>query len=116
MSVLNKKEVFEEFLDRGTVQVHVMVIHPGVVGVPNDTGVPGLALNYDMRFKNPPIPDLEITDDGISATLSFNQRQHKTFVPWVAVNLIVGMDDSIAVSYAGEVQELPKKRPQLQLV
>ena len=32
-----------------------------------------------------PIDDLEITDDGIRATLSFSRCPHPTFVPWAAV-------------------------------
>lgn len=32
-----------------------------------------------------PIPDLRADSTGISATLSFDQTPHKTFVPWTAV-------------------------------
>lgn len=32
-----------------------------------------------------PIQDMDVTDEGVSATLFFNQTPHKTFVPWAAV-------------------------------
>jgi hypothetical protein len=51
-----------------------------------------------------PIPDLEITDDGIRATLSFSCEPVKTFVPWDAVAGIVGDG------------ERPKQRAQLRAV
>lgn len=39
-----------------------------------------------------PIPDLEITEEGIRATLSIDRTPHKTFVPWTAVFAIFGAD------------------------
>jgi len=42
------------------------------------------ALEYGYDMPNP-IPDLEITEEGVSATLSFKQTPIKTFVPWGAV-------------------------------
>jgi stringent starvation protein B len=46
-----------------------------------------LALQYG---RNMPIPitDLEITEDGVSATLSFSRVPHRTYVPWSAVYAI----------------------------
>jgi hypothetical protein len=35
-----------------------------------------------------PIPDLEVTDAGVSATLSFSRVPHRTYVPWSAVYVI----------------------------
>jgi hypothetical protein len=32
-----------------------------------------------------PITDLEVTDAGVSATLSFSRVPHRTYVPWSAV-------------------------------
>lgn len=32
-----------------------------------------------------PISDLEVTDAGVSATLSFSRIPHRTYVPWAAV-------------------------------
>lgn len=43
-----------------------------------------LVLQYG---RNMPIPvaDLEVTDAGVSATLSFSRIPHRTYVPWSAV-------------------------------
>lgn len=60
-----------------------------------------LSYGLDMPV---PIPDLEITDAGISATLSFSRSPRKTFVPWDAV-----------VGVRGYFPK-PKPRPRLSLV
>ncbi len=44
----------------------------------------GKSFKYSRAF-SPPIPDLLATDEGISATLTFNGAPFKTFVPWSAV-------------------------------
>jgi len=46
-------------------------------------------LRYGLDMPKP-IPDLEITDEGIRATLSFSNTPIKTFVPWDAVAGIQG--------------------------
>jgi hypothetical protein len=43
-----------------------------------------LVLQYGLNLANP-IPDLNVGEDGISATLSFSRVSKKTFVPWDAV-------------------------------
>lgn len=55
-------------------------------------------LLYGLDFAENPIPDIELTDKGISATLSFCHVGHKTFVPYRAL---------VAVSCSGHrhVQE-----------
>ncbi len=68
-----------------------------------------LILRYDA---NPPIPipDLELTQAGISATLSFQRSPYKTFVPWEAIEEMCSIvDDS-------PPENQPKKRPKLTLV
>jgi hypothetical protein len=42
-------------------------------------------LLYGLDLHPLPIPDLEVTAEGIRATLSFNRTPHKTFVPWGAL-------------------------------
>jgi hypothetical protein len=59
-----------------------------------------------------PINDLELTDSGISATLSFSRTPHHTFVPWEAVALF-------SFSEGGSESPpppKPKSRPKLTLV
>lgn len=46
-----------------------------------------LGLNMAVR-----IPDLEVTEEGITATLSFNRTPHWCGVPWAAVFALVGED------------------------
>jgi hypothetical protein len=60
-------------------------------------------LRYGLDMAKP-IPDLEITDEGIRATLSFSCEPCKTFVPWDAVAAIEGDG------------ERPKQRAQLRAV
>ncbi len=44
-----------------------------------------------------PIADLEVSEEGLRATLSFDRTPHETFVPWSAVIAISGVDDSNVV-------------------
>ncbi len=39
-----------------------------------------------------PIPDLDIDQDGVRATLSFSRNAHSTFIPWSAVYAVTGAD------------------------
>lgn len=45
-------------------------------------------LVYGLNFHVNPILDLDLTDTGISATLSFNGQSHKTFVPYQALRAV----------------------------
>ncbi|MBW2522980.1 MAG: hypothetical protein JRI23_02335 [Deltaproteobacteria bacterium] len=48
-----------------------------------------LQLGLDMAVR---IPDLEVTEEGITATLSFNRTPHWCGIPWAAVYALVGED------------------------
>jgi hypothetical protein len=81
-----KRAGFEELL-AGFADVRVafvrherLVVPASVVPAEGEAGV--LSYGLDMPV---PIPDLEVTDSGISATLSFSREPFKTFVPWEAV-------------------------------
>ncbi len=54
---------------------------------------PHLVLQYGQNMPIP-IPDLEVTEDGVSATLSFSRVPHRTYVPWSAVYVISCTDAS----------------------
>ena len=56
-----------------------------------------------------PIDDLRITDEGISATLSFSRIPFQTYVPWEAVVSIEGLR-------AVEPEPPEKTKPKLTLV
>ncbi len=87
----SKKDVFLTFLETGWVSVHMDARHPGVSVPVALAQSPQLILQYghDMPVA---IPDLEITDHGVSATLSFARISHKTMVPWPAVFALVCTD------------------------
>jgi stringent starvation protein B len=57
---------------------------PGVVVPAPFSSQAHLVLQYG---RNMPIPitDLEVTEAGVSATLSFSRVPHRTYVPWSAV-------------------------------
>jgi hypothetical protein len=98
------REAFEETLSTHYT-VRVLVIeHPDLVVPPEyDPAKRRLVLEYGLDMAKP-IADLEVTDDGIKATLSFANEPHATFVPWGAINSMGGMG------------ERPKQRTQLRSV
>jgi hypothetical protein len=99
------KESFERLLcSHAQVFVAVDGGAPGVV-LPAHLLGEQVVLDYNLNAAIP-IPDLEATEDGIRATLSFSREPFTTFVPWSAVLEIVGKEP---------VQEAPK-RPKLRLV
>jgi stringent starvation protein B len=49
-----------------------------------------------------PISDLEVTDAGISATLSFSRIPHRTYVPWSAVYAVT-CTNGCGVLYAEDI-------------
>jgi len=49
-----------------------------------------------------PITDLEVTDAGISATLSFSRIPHRTYVPWSAVYAVT-CTNGCGVLYAEDI-------------
>lgn len=81
----DKRQIIETFLARGAnLFIQLDPRHP-------DAQVPAkfrtefiltLEIGYNMAI---PIPDLDIADDGIGATLSFNRQPHWVFVPWAAL-------------------------------
>ncbi|MDB4971462.1 MAG: Stringent starvation protein [Myxococcales bacterium] len=76
--------------------MHLDARRPGVRLPPRFLSEAHLRLDYGYGFA-PPIPDLEIGDDGISATLSFSRVPFPTFIPWTAVYLIADFDGSGAI-------------------
>jgi hypothetical protein len=64
---------------------------------------PQLILQYGLDMPVP-IPDLDVTDEGVTATLSFSRSPHKTHVPWSAV-FLVGLTDGQELLKAETYQE-----------
>jgi hypothetical protein len=92
----SKKEVMLALLDRAEARVHLDARHAGVQLPERFRSEAHLRLDYGYGFQ-PPIPDLTVDDQGISATLSFNRTPFRTFVPWAAVYLIADFDGNGAV-------------------
>lgn len=65
----------------------VVTVNPGAAGVALPLHLrdqPRVVLTYELE-PVVPIPDLEVTDEGVRATLSFERKPFATFVPWGAV-------------------------------
>lgn len=99
----SKRDAFQAFLAEGWVSLHLDARREGVEVPPSFEGHAHLVLQYgrDMPI---PIPDLEVTEAGVTATLSFSRAPHRTYVPWSAV-YVVGCTDGRAFIYAEDVPE-----------
>jgi stringent starvation protein B len=80
----SKKDAFLALLRAGWASLHIDARCSGVVVPAPFSSQAHLVLQYG---RNMPIPitDLEVTDEGVSATLSFARVPHRTYVPWHAV-------------------------------
>lgn len=81
--------------------MHLDARRPGVVVPANLKREAHLVLQYGHDLPIP-IPDLEIDDYGVRATLSFSRTAHVTVVPWSAV-YVVACDDGRGVLYTEDV-------------
>lgn len=108
----SNKAVFEKALSDYYSVYLAISCHTGVI-MPNylkttewlaGNSVVRLEYGLDMAV---PITDMEITNDGVKATLSFARELHRTYVPWEAVRYIACGD---------ERPPAPKPRPKLGLV
>src|SRR5438477_4041874 len=77
-----KKETLLAFLARGVAMVHLDARRPGVIVPPQYATDAHLRLNLSYRYS---IPDLEVSDEDVSATLSFGGRPFRCTLPWGAV-------------------------------
>ncbi len=77
-----KKETLLGFLARGVAMVHLDARRPGVIVPPQYVTDAHLRLNLSYRYS---IPDLEISDECVQATLSFGGRPFRCILPWGAV-------------------------------
>ena len=87
-------EAFRDLLGRGLTEVMLASNATGVVlpeSVRRADEVTCLQYGHGLPI---PIVDLNIDEDGIGATLTFNRLPSRTFVPWAAVFLIRLADES----------------------
>src|SRR4029453_12034828 len=82
----------------------------GVVVPQAFSAEPHLVLQYGRNMPIP-IPDLEVTDDGVSATLSFSRAPHRTHVPWSSVYVVACTDGRGILYYEDVPQEVSLMPP-----
>jgi stringent starvation protein B len=99
----SKQDAFLALLREGWTSLHLDARRPGVIVPAHLRGEAHLVLQYghDLPIS---IPDLEVDDYGVRATLSFSRTPQLTVVPWSAV-YVVACDDGRGVLYQEEVPE-----------
>ncbi len=82
--MLPKREAMESLLEQGDVLLQLDPRAEGVQ-VPDCFGnQPMLVLRIGLEMPIP-IPDLQIDDEGVRATLSFDRTPHEVVLPWEAI-------------------------------
>ena len=112
-----KKDVATALLQGPSVFIHLDPRRDGVIVPTWFKNQPQLVLQVGMNMAVP-IPDLEVGDDGISCTLSFNRSPFWCSMPYSAIYALVGEDgrgmiwpDDVPPELASET-----KRPALKVV
>jgi len=97
----SKQDAFLALLAEGWTSLHLDARREGVVVPAHLKGEAHLVLQYghDLPIA---IPDLQIDEHGVNATLSFARTPWPTFVPWSAV-YVVTSDDGRGVLYPEDV-------------
>lgn len=88
MSEPTRREVLEMSLTQGVVSIGLDPTVAGVVVPAHLAKQTGLVLELGRYGLAVPIPDLEIDDEGITATLSFGRQPFHCTIPWEAVGMI----------------------------
>lgn len=87
-----KRDVMLALLEQAeSVFVNFDPRRDGVVVPPHLKRQPRVVLQYGLNMRIP-IPDLDVGEEGIGATLSFDRMPTWTFVPWSAVFAIISQD------------------------
>lgn len=110
-----KKDVTLALLQGPSVFVHLDPRKPGVVVPPWFKQQPQLVLQIGLNMPVP-IPDLDVSDEGITCTLSFNRSPHWCKLPWSAIYALVGEDgramlwpDDVPPEVAAQLERAAKK-------
>ena len=121
----NKKQVLLAFLERGVAMIHLDARRPGVQVPLQHREEAHLRLNLCYRYR---IPDFDIADAGVQATLSFGGHPFLCVLPWESIFGITSQangdgqvwpeDLPVEVSAAGEAPSPPPSpvRPALAAV
>jgi stringent starvation protein B len=99
----SKQDAFLALLGEGWTSLHLDARRPGVIVPAHLRGEAHLVLQYGHDLPIP-IPDLEVDEYGVRATLSFQKLPHLTVVPWSAV-YVVTCDDGRGVLYHEDVPD-----------
>jgi len=86
-----KKDVALALLERSNVDVYLDPRARGVVVPPQFRKEPRLILKIGLNMPVP-IPDLQLDEEGVSCTLSFNRSPFFCIMPWSSVFALVGED------------------------
>ena len=79
---LSKRQTLLSYLDRGVAMLHLDARRPGVSVPAQYAQDPHLRLNLSYRYG---LPDLDIGEEQVSASLSFGGRSFHCVVPWKAI-------------------------------
>ncbi len=116
MSIYSKKDVVTELIGAAPINVIVDTRVEGVVVPKSQKESLPLTLLIGHGLPNP-IRDLEIGDEGIGATLSFNRTGEWCFIPWAAIiGVMQGNEVQIVWSHDVPEKEPGPKRPALSVV
>lgn len=81
-----QRTTFDRLLSDNPTVLVVLVDHAKLKVPDSVRPRPDKTVTFEYGLDMPvQIPDLKVTDEGISATLSFNRTPCPTFVPWEAV-------------------------------
>jgi hypothetical protein len=97
--MISKREALEFLLARAPV-VRVFARRVTGAAVPEDLA-DDFALDIGLNMPMP-IPDLEVDDYGVAATLSFNRLPFKVWLPWAAV-IVVGVSNEATFTWLDDV-------------
>ena len=87
----SKQQAFLALLKEGWTSLHLDARRTDVLVPESFRREAHLILQYGHDLPIP-IPDLDIDQDGVRATLSFSRNAHSTYIPWSAVYAVTGAD------------------------
>jgi hypothetical protein len=108
-----KKEVALVLLERSSVFIHLDPRPPAVVVPARLKNQPRLVLQVGLNMQVP-IPDLQVDEQGVRCTLSFNRSPFFCIVPWSSVFAMVSEQGQGLVwpdDVPAEVTKQPPGRP-----
>ena len=97
----DKKQTLLGYLSRGVAMVHLDARRSGVTVPPQYAQDAHLRLNLSYRYS---IPDLEVSEERVQATLSFGGRPFRCILPWESIF-------GITCQASGDGQVWPEDRP-----